>query len=85
MKAPRTQRLEYEGRLIEVQRRDGETELLIDGSPVRYGQLPDGSYFLSEYAYDWSSDLMEVARRYVDHLARAEQARSTPPPKKGGE
>ena len=35
-----------------------QPELLIDDQPVRYGQLPDGSYALHEYAYDWDEDLI---------------------------
>lgn len=79
------ERHEYHGHVIEVvakhentersatsdQRRDDEApELRIDGQTVEYGQLPDGSYALSMYAYDWSEDLVEVARRYVDYRDR---------------
>jgi hypothetical protein len=51
--------------------------------PVRYGRLPDGSYFLDDYAYDWSDDLVEVARRYIDYRERSAKARASQKPRKG--
>jgi hypothetical protein len=60
-----------------------EPVLLIDGEPIRHGRLPDGSYFLYEYAYDWRDDLADVARSFVDHQeAVAELGRD---PKPGAE
>lgn len=53
-----------------------DLELLIDEQPVRFGQLPDGQYALEEYAFDWTDDLTELARRYIDHRDRAEEIRS---------
>lgn len=50
-------------------------ELLIDGQPVPFGRLVDGSYVLEDYAYDFTSDLEDLARRYIDHRERAERAR----------
>ena len=50
-----------------------DLELLIDEQPVRFGQLPDGRYALEEYAFDWTDDPMELARRYIDHRDRAEE------------
>ena len=44
-----------------------EPELLIDDVPIRYGQLPDGSYALQGYAYDWTDDLVDLARRFIDY------------------
>ena len=52
-----------------------DLELLIDEQPVRYGQLPDGRYALEEYAFDWRDDLMDLARRFIDHRERAEEVR----------
>jgi len=46
---------------------DGGPELLIDGEPVSYGRLPDGSYALDDYAYDWTGDLVDLARRFIDY------------------
>ena len=48
----------------------GGPELLIDDEPVSYGQLPDGSYAMHDYAFDWTSDLVDLARRYIDHQNR---------------
>lgn len=59
----------------EAEDSEGQIELLIDDEPVRHGQLPDGSYFLHEYAYDWTDDLVDLARRFVDHQDRAASAR----------
>ena len=52
-----------------------QPELLIDEQPVRYGQLPDGSYALHDYAYDWDEDLIELARRFIDYQDQAEAVR----------
>lgn len=62
----------------EIQARDSGygLELLIDGEPVRYGQLPGGQYFLYEYAYDWTNDLTDLARKWIDHQTRAEEIRA---------
>lgn len=55
---------------------EAEPTLLIDDVPVGYGRLPDGRYFLEEYAYDWREDLIDLARRYVDHRADAAEIAS---------
>ena len=70
-----SERQEYEGHRIELREREGTPELLIDNVPVRYGQLPNGLYFLHEYAYDWTDDLMELAQRFVDYRRRADEIR----------
>lgn len=49
--------------------------LLIDDEPVPYGRLPDGRYFLPDYAYDWRNDLMELAQRFIDYRDRTETIR----------
>jgi len=58
-------------------------DLLVDGEPIRYGRLPDGQFFLQEYAYDWSADLAELARRLIDHRDRARAARRSQEPGAG--
>ncbi|MDQ3980299.1 MAG: hypothetical protein M3314_12215, partial [Actinomycetota bacterium] len=61
---------EYRGHRIELRVEDtaeamresgGESTqvLLIDGVPTGYGQLPDGSYVLDDYAYDWRDNLVD--------------------------
>lgn len=52
--------------------------LLIDDVPVSYGQLPGGSYYLHEYAYDWRDDLMDLARGFIDYRAGGEGAAADP-------
>jgi hypothetical protein len=81
----------YKGHPIEVRSRAGERfaegaagsedelELLIDEKPVPHGRLPDGTYFLGDYAYDWTDDLTELARRFIDHRDRADDARRRGP------
>jgi hypothetical protein len=54
---------------------EAEPELLIDDEPIRYGQLPDGQYFLQDYAYDWRYDLMDLARGYIDYRQTTEELR----------
>jgi hypothetical protein len=81
------EREEYKGHSIELRPRAGlaaereedpdlqDLELHIDEQPVRYRQMPDGSYALEEYAYDWTDDLMDLARRYIDYRERAQEIR----------
>jgi hypothetical protein len=54
---------------------ESRPELLIDSTPIEYGQFPDGTYFLHEYAYDWTDNLMELARRFIDYRIRADERR----------
>ena len=72
---PRESRQEVRAR--EAERGDDlelqDLELRIDEQPVRFGQLPDGQYALEEYAFDWTDDLIELARRYIDYRERAEE------------
>jgi hypothetical protein len=82
-----SERHTYKGHSVELRRRPDEAptareaeseaqpELLIDGQPVRYGQLSDGSYALHEYAYDWDEDLIELARRFIDYQEQADAVR----------
>jgi hypothetical protein len=79
------ERQEYEGHRIELREREDKLELRIDNALVQYGQLPNGQYFLHDYAYEWSDDLMEVAQRFIDHLDRTEKVRrGSKSGKKGG-
>lgn len=83
-------RHEYRAHVIELRQRppgespgreakgDEDLELVIDGRTVGYGRLPDGTYFLEEYAYDWTDDLVELAHRFVDHRARTESRARDP-------
>jgi hypothetical protein len=50
-------------------------ELLIDNIPVQYGQLSGGSYYLHEYAYDWSENLMDLAKKFIDKRDRENMLR----------
>ena len=74
------QRQEYKIHHIElrargIDEREEELELLIDDHPVRYGQFPDGQYFLHEYAYDWTDNLMDLTKRFIDYRDRADKIR----------
>ena len=76
---------EYKGHRIELRAREAlrardvepeeELELLINDRPVPYGQLPDGRYFLHDYAYDWRDNLMDLARGFIDYQSRVEEIR----------
>jgi hypothetical protein len=79
----KAEREEFKGHVIEVRPGKALPELLIDNVPVRYGRLPGGSYFLDDYAYDWSDDLIEVARRYIDYRERSAKVRESQKPRKG--
>lgn len=74
---------EYEGHRIEFREREGKRELLVDNILIRYGQLPNGKYFLQGYAYDWSDNLIEVARRYIKYRERVEKIRQAASSKGG--
>jgi hypothetical protein len=50
-------------------------ELRIDGEPVDYGRLPDGRYFIHDYAYDWTEDLFDLAERRLDYEAETAKVR----------
>jgi len=88
-----TEQQEYKGHNIELRKHQGgtlqsfgventsEPELLIDGESVQYGQLPDGSYALREYAYDWEYNLMELAKKLIDYREIAEKNRLVIPRK----
>ena len=90
------ERQEYKGHRIELRPREGleaareedlelqDLELHIDEQPVRHGQLPDGRYALEEYAFDWTDDLMDLARRYIDYRERAEEIRREAEPGEEG-
>jgi hypothetical protein len=79
------ERQEHAGHRIEVRERGRETELLIDDVPVRYGRLPNGKYFLHEYAYDWSDNVVDLARRFIDYRRRVESIRTKRSPARKGE
>lgn len=67
----KAERHEYEGSVIELAKHnDGRRLLRVDGVPLRYGKLPSGKYFLHDYAYDWTDDLVELARRYIAYRKR---------------
>ena len=79
------QHQEYEGHHIELRDREGKPELLIDESPVIYGQLPNGLYFLREYAFDWSKNLMDLAKKFIDYRRNVEIVRGERESRKGGQ
>jgi hypothetical protein len=79
-----SERQEYEGHQIELREREGQRELLVDNVPVRYGQLPNGLYFLHEYAYDWTDNLTELAQRFIDYRRKVDLIRREQESEKGG-
>jgi hypothetical protein len=79
-----SERQEYEGHQIELREREGQPELLVDNVPVRYGQLPNGMYFLHEYAYDWTDSLTELAQRFIDYRRKADRIRQERESEEGG-
>jgi len=79
----KSQHEEYEGRHIELQQQKETVQLLIDKKNIKYGQMPDGSYFLYKYAYDPSDNLMDLARKFIKHQHKAIKIRGEQN-KKGG-
>jgi hypothetical protein len=55
--------------------------LLIDGEPVSYGTLFDGSLYLPENAYTQGEDLEELAEKLIDYRDRVNEVRG----RRGGE
>ena len=71
----KTERKEYAGHTIELREKDGYPTLLIDNLPVGYGRMPNGKYYLHEYAYDWTDSLLELAQRFIDYRQKADKIR----------
>ena len=85
------ERQDYNGHQIELRARpareglsaqEAGTELLIDGDVVQYMQMPDGSYALSEYAYDPSDNLMDLSKRFIDYQNKGNNIRRKADPDK---
>lgn len=74
---------EHEGHRIEIRGPEGRPELLIDDIPVLYGRLPNGKFFLNDYAYDWTDDLVELARRYITYRRKVQEVRARAAAQKG--
>jgi hypothetical protein len=72
-------REDYKSHRLELRSPEGEPEaqpdLWIDDELVPYGVLPDGSYYLEEYAYDWRDDPVDLARALIDYRAKADEVR----------
>ncbi|MBD0742407.1 twin-arginine translocation pathway signal protein [Streptomyces sp. CBMA152] len=71
----RPERLHHNGHRIELRVAGTELVLSIDDETISYGQLPDGRYFLHQYAYDWRDDLMDLARAFVDYQRTSDRVR----------
>lgn len=81
------ERQEYKGHRIELRARERDErpgrevegrqglELFIDDQPVPYGQMVDGSYTLREYAFDPDTNLMDLAKRFIDYRDKADRIR----------
>ena len=81
------ERQEYKGHRIELRargavalsggevERESATELLINDAKIDYGRLPDGTYFLHEYAYDWTDNLIDLARKFIDYRLKTDEIR----------
>jgi hypothetical protein len=67
---------DYEGHRIEIRSREGKSELLIDNLALPYGRLPNGKYFLNDYAYDWADDLPDLARRFINYRRKVQEVRA---------
>jgi hypothetical protein len=55
---------------------DKKESLLINNKPMKYGQLPEGSYFLEEYAYDWKDNLEDLAKAFIDYQGNVKKIRN---------
>lgn len=68
-----TAREEIHGHTLELIDEADGPQLRLDGETLRYGRLPGGLYFLHDYAYDWTDDLLELGRRYVDYRTKSDE------------
>jgi hypothetical protein len=78
-----SQRDEYKGHKIEIRKSGEKEELFIDNSSLKYGQLPNGLYFLEKYAFDWKENLTDLSKEFVDYRATVEEIRHERRPAKG--
>jgi hypothetical protein len=67
---------EHEGHWIELRSGQGRSELLIDGIPIAYGRLPDGTFVLNGHVFGWTGELLVVARRFITFRRRRMEMRS---------
>ena len=67
---------EYKGQQIEIRVTDKKESLLINNKPIKYGQLPGGSYFIEEYAYDWKDNLEDLAKAFIDYQDNVKKIRN---------
>lgn len=84
---------EYHGHRIEILSRrpsarehdasEAEPVLIIDGKEIAYDRLPDGSYFLRDYAFDWRDNLRDLAQAFVDYRTAADRIRRASAPHEG--
>lgn len=69
-------REDHKGHRVELREREGKPELLIDNIPMAHRRLRNGQYYLDKYAFDWTDDLMELAKRFIEHRSKVEKIRS---------
>lgn len=72
---PVVDRETYRGHEIEIYTDDAGRRVVIDGAPFRYGRAGD-EFYLEAYAYDRSTSLAEVVRKFVDYRDKAVAARA---------
>ena len=65
----------YRGHEIEIFPADAGRRVVIDGEPFRYGKAGD-EFYLQAYAYDRSTSLAEVVRKFIDYRDKAGAARA---------
>ena len=80
----KSQSQDYKGHSIELREGKAKFELYIDNIRMRYGQMHDGMYFLHEYAFDHTDNLMELAQRFINYRRTADKIRSERVSKEGG-
>ena len=60
---------EHCGHKVEIPEQEDarRMRLTIDGRTHRFGRDAAGAFFLDNYAYDRSEDLIKVIKNYLDH------------------
>ena len=71
----KSQRDEYKGHKFEIRKSGKKEELFIDNLRLKYGQLPNGLYFLDKYAYDWKESLNDLSKAFIDYRDKVEEMR----------
>jgi hypothetical protein len=79
-----TKKKQYKGHQIELREIEDSQKLFIDDIEVKYGQLPNGKYYLHGNAYDWADDLIALAQKSIEQKSKIKESQNKPHSKTKG-